>query len=299
MGESVAFSTLIAEAARLVMKRRAHFWCMVAFGLMAVVGSATSHWLGLDLDQIESLSTADAWAAWLASHRMLILSLIALSLGALLAESAIRGPVILILEETLLAHTKTPAGAAPLSWSRLTRTSAKAVMLVFGYFLISCLAFGLVFAPVWLAWRFNPTALPSVLQLSSVFFIALSILLYFIKEYALYYLVLGRVKPRSALDLGYSLFRRNIFPSLLFGLLLIGLSLIFTLTLDSAIITSARLTGESLGPALVVVFVLAGPFAVFREITRLLFFHSLASPKEKDRVATKTVSPEEASETAV
>ncbi|MEP7162913.1 MAG: hypothetical protein ABI747_04090 [Candidatus Moraniibacteriota bacterium] len=294
MSDPVPFSTLLIEAARLSVKRRAHFLFTILLGVIATL----SYFVLRNVDVVlpEASEEVSILFSWVKEHQSTLFILSLTSLGFALVKAALRGPLFVILEETLLAFTEEKKSLAPLS-SRLRRASLLGFFFETFSFLVSALLFGIVFLPTYFALLYNPSALPTIFQLSSLLFLVGAVLFYFLKEYSLLYGILGGVRPLIALELGYGLFRKNLTQSLLFGTLILGLSFIFTFTLDSAIITSAMFFKREGFTTPFLIFLVSGMSGVFVEALRLLFFHSIAATRSKKQRAEKVSAQESVSET--
>jgi hypothetical protein len=143
--------------------------------------------------------------------------------------------------------------------------------------------------------------------------IPLLVLTKYIQTYACFYVVLADLKPWLAMENAYALFKKNILASIIMSLLFIPLGIIALFVLIAiavAVVIISGLTGLVLFFALkntgaiiaitlgLVVFIPAmllfcSIFSAFYEIAWVLFFHVIASPKEKERIAEKSLETKE------
>lgn len=294
MKESVAFSTLLREAFHLLRERSFHWRFLLLIGFF----SATSYFVTGKLPSPSSLPESDSlslWLTWLKTNKDFFLLLFSWSLIFSLLQGFIRGALILTLEETLLSRSSKPP--QPHSLKTLLQAGATSFLFEGGYFFISLLSLGIISLPLFFSLRYNENTLSPIFEISFFLFLASSLLFFFIKEYALYYTLLGRISIRSSLDLGYLLFRKNFSLSLLFGSLILGLFFAFTFILDSAMLGNVTFFHNSIFLSFFFIFCFSGGFGVFREALRLLFFHSIAADKNKKTAPEKVSAQEEISET--
>jgi membrane protein implicated in regulation of membrane protease activity len=142
-----------------------------------------------------------------------------------------------------------------------------------------------------------------------IILIPLLILAKYIQAYASFYVVLADLKPWLAVENAYALFKKNILASIIMSLLfiplgilsffiliaialavllifgLIGLVLFFAFKETGAII--ALVLG--LIVFIPAVFLFFSIFSTFSEVAWVLFFHVIATPKEKEKVEEKAL----------
>jgi len=131
--------------------------------------------------------------------------------------------------------------------------------------------------------------------------IPLLVMLVFAKEYGYLYVVLGKLSAFSALEAAYNLFLENAAASIVMGLLMIPVLFILILAIFCIIIVLAliflvlglltHLIMGNIGSViivviaailfLVIVLALRSVFETFVQSAWVLFFHEIASPKEK------------------
>jgi len=139
--------------------------------------------------------------------------------------------------------------------------------------------------------------------------IPLSVLVFFLKRYAHFYIILSQLKIFSSIESAYFLFKKNIWSSIIMSLLFIPIGFILALML----IFSALMIGLAfliigfvlyftlglLGTTIAIIlgavalfaamFLIFSAYKVFAEISWLLFFKEIATPKEEELVEEKSV----------
>jgi len=168
--------------------------------------------------------------------------------------------------------------------------------------------FVILFVPIAVLFIAKSYVIATILAILAVtILIPLLILTKYIQTYASFYVVLADLEPWIAAENAYALFKKNILASIIMSLLfiplgifsffvfiaialavllifgLIGLVLFFTLKETGAIIALA-LGLVVFIPATVLLFSI---FSAFSEVSWVLFFHIIASPKAKEKVTEK------------
>lgn len=179
-------------------------------------------------------------------------------------------------------------------------------------FLLECLALLflltviLIFSlPFLIASSQNPRALDTLLSLGLLAFVPIAIAVFFISQFALFYLLLSPLQIRASIEAGSSLFSRFIFSSLRFGLFSFALTVLVTLLVNTLILSIAALLETlslSLGEtsiALVIGLTFFAWFSIFQQALWLAFFKSIAGQnkpaeliKEKESVLDNQTLPE-------
>lgn len=143
---------------------------------------------------------------------------------------------------------------------------------------------GIFSLPFLIASSQNPEALDTLLSLGLLAFIPIAIAVFFIWQFALFYLLLSPLQIRGSIEAGGSLFSRFIFPSLLFGLFSFVLTVLFTFCANLVILGIAALSEkvglplEEASIALVVGLAFFTWFSIFQQALWLAFFRSIAGP---------------------
>lgn len=167
------------------------------------------------------------------------------------------------------------------------------------------LSIGILSLPLWIASSRNPEAMLPLTTLGLFTLIPIVIIIFFIRQYALFYLLLAPLAIRGAIETGASLFSRFIFQSLFFGLFSFALTILFTFCLNLVILGIVVLSqkvslplGEA-GVSLATGFVFFAWFAIFQQALWLAFFKAIAGAHdtrktvaEKDAAFTDNNLPE-------
>ncbi|MFZ2188443.1 MAG: hypothetical protein WAV73_02705 [Candidatus Moraniibacteriota bacterium] len=181
-----------------------------------------------------------------------------------------------------------------------------------GLFIFIC--FIVLFTPIVILFLAKSYIIGTILAiLALAIIIPLVILAKYIQSYAGYYVVLANLRPWLAIENAYALFRKNILTSIIMSLLfipigifsifivvaialvtllifgLIGLVLFFTIK-DTGVIIAVALGLLFFIPAITLFYSI---FSAFSEVAWVLFFHVIATPKEKEKVAEKLLETKE------
>lgn len=144
--------------------------------------------------------------------------------------------------------------------------------------------------------------------------IPLLILTKYIQTYACFYVVLADLKPWLAVENAYAIFKKNILASIIMSLLLIPLgilSLFVLIAIALAVLIVFSLIGlvlffafKNTGAIIAIllgvvvfipaVFLFFSIFSTFSEVAWVLFFHVIATPKEKEKIVEKISEEEKA-----
>jgi hypothetical protein len=147
--------------------------------------------------------------------------------------------------------------------------------------------------PLWIASSSNPEAVAPLTTLGFATLIPIVIIIFFIRQYALFYLLLSPLSVRSAIETGAGLFSRFVFPSLLFGLFSFALTALFTFFLNLAILSIVALSGKVSIPlgetavSLAAGFVFFAWFAIFQQALWLAFFKAIAGTRDTEKTAAE------------
>jgi hypothetical protein len=143
--------------------------------------------------------------------------------------------------------------------------------------------------------------------LAIIIFIVLMVLVSFLKEYAQIYLIISNISVNSALESGYQLFIKNIWPSIIFSIIFIPISLVLGIGIFLSFLIFVLTFGiiglifyflfakvgaliiAILGILAFAIFVLAlgSVFETFKQTAWVLFFQEVASIKEEDLLEEK------------
>jgi hypothetical protein len=131
----------------------------------------------------------------------------------------------------------------------------------------------------------------------------IAIIIFFIKQYSLFYFLLSPVSFRGAIETACTLFSKFFLRSLSFGLFFLALVVLFTFCSQMVILCVVFFAHKISVPleeqivSLVISFVFFTWFAVFQQALWLTFFKSIASPRdivkataEKEKETATTVN---------
>ncbi len=148
--------------------------------------------------------------------------------------------------------------------------------------------------------------------LAVLIIIPLLVLYKFLQTYACFYAVLADLTPWIAIENAYALFKKNILSSIIMALLFILLG-IFSFLIIIAIALTLLIIFGLIGLILFFVFnkvgviiaiasgliifalsciLLYSIFTAFSQVAWVLFFHTIAAPKEEEKVAEEIKEPE-------
>lgn len=215
--------------------------------------------------------------------------------GTLLAvacgQSFLRGIIVFSLERR--NREKELRGIQNLAFRKIFRGACLSVFFEVTYWL-ALLLIAFAFAiPCLIAWRFNPSALPAILEVGSLLLMTIGVYLYFIKELSVFYAILANVHVQTAIDLGFRLFRRQAFNTILFFFYAALLAICFSM-LAEGLIASVKIpkTDVSWGMTLVRALPL-GIYFIFDQALRLMFFRAIATTPKKPITEEAALKPSE------
>jgi hypothetical protein len=193
----------------------------------------------------------------------------------------------LIASLSFVAEKKSPENY-PSSLRTVGKNSLRALALEASIVLVIFLAIGIVSLPLFIAATYNPATLELLVTLGIFTLIPILLVIFFIREYALLYLLLSPLSVRGAIEAGCTLFSRFIFPSLLLGLFLYVITTLFTFCLKLVILGITALSHKTLMPpedsslSLIIGFVFFTWFAIFQQALWIAFFKTIASTTKKE-----------------
>ncbi|MFZ1626710.1 MAG: hypothetical protein WAT81_02810 [Candidatus Moraniibacteriota bacterium] len=286
MPEMAPLTSITIRALRMAWRGHFVWWIAIPIGTLIGISSYAAE----EIQHMLSDSSNRSVFLHTLTHSSTI-SLMGLSLFAACIQSALRGPLVLLLgrvrKEKWLSRQK-----------RISRTEYFRALFVslacdLVYWLMLIAVVSLFAIPCLAAWRFNPPILGGILEIGLLLFLVISIYLYCIKELAFLYTILGHVRLFPALDLGFRLYRRQTFNSTLFFFYAALLALFFALLIE---ICTAISGVSELRADRVLSLVLSLPFGlyyVFDQALRVSFFHSIATPPKKPATTEAVLEPRE------
>lgn len=181
----------------------------------------------------------------------------------------------------------------PTSLRAVGKNSLRALALEVSIILTLLLAIGIVSLPLFIAATYNPATLELLVTLGIFTLMPILLVIFFIREYALLYLLLSPLSVRGAIEAGCTLFSRFVFPSLLLGLFLYVITTLFTFCLKLVILGITALSHTILMPlednslSLIISFVFFAWFAIFQQALWIAFFKAIASTTKKETSAVE------------
>lgn len=151
--------------------------------------------------------------------------------------------------------------------------------------------------PFWLASVYNPEAITSLALFGALTLIPIITVLFFVRQYALLYLLLSPIGIRGAFEASCKLFSRYMLPSFLFGLFMFLLTLLFTFLLNlailsiSALATAIFLLPEKISLPLIISGICFAWFAILQQALWIAFFKAIAGTENKEEVVTEKTAP--------
>ena len=160
----------------------------------------------------------------------------------------------------------------------------------------------ILFIPLLVSSRYNPDIVSPLSIFSITALVPIYIVIFFVREYSLFYLLLSRLPLRQSFETGSSLFSRFTPRSLFFGsyalLVLVGFTFFLNLAMLNTVVLLEKTGFAAFAQptSFAVGFILLAWFAVLYQALWYLFFIDLAAPKEpepeKESVLMKENLPE-------
>lgn len=288
MPEMVSFTSITRNALRLTWEKRSLWWLTIPIGIFIGVGSSAAGVLERTLSET---SPPAIWDALLSDRKLLFV--FAYSFVAIVGQALLRGALVFRLAERLTSEESVKGR------QRTTGTLFRAIRLSIGfeslYWLTLLSVTGILSLPCFLAWRFNPSVLATILELGSLLLLAIGMYLYFVKELSLFYAILGNVRFRLGIDLGFRLFRRQALNTALFFFYAALLGLCFTL-LVGAFLSALGISQNHPSIQLTLLSALPlGLWFIFDQALRIGFFRAIAATPKKPALEEAALKTNESS----
>lgn len=278
MPETASFTTLTRLALSNLRNKRLWWFC-----IPAGICIALSTFYASKASSLIAEKDSTALLSFLQDELgHVFLALLGISFLFRIGEAPLRGIVIPLLQFIHLKQ-KDESLKHP-SWKDLLHGAKKAFFFEFGFLGFITLLGGILLIPSLLAWKFNQHAFIPLFEIGFILLLGISFYLYFIKELSLFYCLLGKIGLRESINLGFRIFRRHSFLTVLFFIYLSMIGFIVTACIDLFV----RLTPFVFaGPRndvlpLIVSIPLFGFYFLFDQALRLTYFrHIAASPKDR------------------
>lgn len=151
----------------------------------------------------------------------------------------------------------------------------------------------IILLPLGIASANNPNVMNLLIILGLLTFIPTAIIIFFIKQYSLFYFLLSPVSFRGSIETACTLFSKFFLKSVLFGLFFLALMALFTFFLQMIILgvvflaQKISLSLEEQIISFAVSFVFFAWFAIFQQALWLAFFKSIAGTRDIVKAAAE------------
>jgi hypothetical protein len=151
----------------------------------------------------------------------------------------------------------------------------------------------IILLPLGIASANNPNVMNLLIILGLITLLPIAIIIFFIKQYSLFYFLLSPVSFRGAIETACTLFSKFFFRSLSFGLFFLALAALFTFCLQMVILGVVFLAQKISLPleeqiiSFAASFVFFAWFAIFQQALWLAFFKSIAGMRETQKVVVE------------
>ena len=286
MPEVASFTTLTRDALQLTWQRRSLWWIAAPVALCIGISSFAS---SLFQEILPDSPEASHWPLVLTNEQLPVAAL--LLMAAIFGQSFLRGAIVFSLERWI--REKGLREIKPTRLKKYFRAALVSAFFEVAYWLLFVLIATTLTIPCLVAWHFNPSVFPIIVQIGFLLLMTIGVYLYFVKELSAFYAVLGGIRPSLAIDLGFRLFRRHVFDTALFFFYATLLALFFTLIIGvprALFETSEKAASweTTLFSALPL-----GLYFIFDQALRLTFFRSIAAHPKKTMAEERLLKPSE------
>lgn len=291
MTETVSFTDLTRDALRNVLYNRSVFWLALPAGILISIASYTSSKAELILSGLKTENISSLFSHPTALD---LVPLILIGLIVLLLQAPLRGLTLFFLQ---FFHLKQIDPTHPIAQKKDYWRAMRTGFLFEGIYWTALSTIGLIIiAPCIVASRVNPSVFPSILQIGFLLFIGTALYLYLIKELSLLYGLFGKISLRSSIDLGFRIFRRYSFLTLLYFTYLSILSFLTTtlFTVFIQIILNLIISPQSDTFLFILSMPFLGMYFVFDQSLRLAYFRKIASTPKSKSAKVSVPKPAEA-----
>lgn len=181
----------------------------------------------------------------------------------------------------------------PNTFGALRKNFFRTVVIDVAAFFSLIAAIAIILLPLGIASAKNPNVMNLLLTLGLLTLIPIVVVIFFIRQYSLFYFLLSPVSFRGSIETACALFSKFFLKSLSFGLFFVLLTAIFTFCLQFIILgivfaaDKISLPLEEQLVSLAVSFVFFAWFAIFQQAMWLAFFKSIAGTRDTQKVATE------------
>lgn len=285
MPEMVPLLSITTSAFRVTWRKHFLWWLALPTSVLIGLGSFATKELHQDFLVVQKQWD---WIRLFSDVRTI--NFIVVSALAYFLQSALRGPIILLLNKNGQddhQHTQLIIRRCKeLFRAFLTSLLCEVIYLVSVLIILFILAI-----PIFFSWKFNPGVFPVLSEIGFLILLALTLYLYFIKELALLYALLGKVRLSSAFELSLHLYRQRTIIVLLF-FLFAALLMLFFVSITEFLFLICGLSRPNSGLSDYLITALpVGFYFVFDQALRVTFFHSIASTPKQAPATTTLLEP--------
>ena len=286
MSEMASLMAITRNSTEAFWKHKRLWWFSVPIGILIGLGSLAP---ASFQDRLPDTSDISSWSLLLSSSGLL--TAIAISFAIMLSQSVLRGALIALFADQMSESLEGARGTRTVPWKNMLRFGYTSLHIEIFYW-VALGAIGIaVITPSILAQHYNPSIMPTVFELGFLLLITIGVYLYFVKELSCLYAILGKINLRSAGDLGFRLFRKQAFNTVLFFFYAALLTLFFSLLID--LVSRAFPSFPNAKPFVpsILAAIPFGLYFVFDQILRIFFFRSIAVSPKKPVVKEVTLEP--------
>jgi hypothetical protein len=276
MPEMASLMTITRASFQAFWKHRILWWFALPAGTLVGLSSFVSIAVRDYLPETPNISSLSS----LFLDQRVILAL-GISLLVVLLQSVLRGALVILFAYQMVKAGEVVAQTKSLPWQNMLRGSRMSISFEAAYWLVLT-GIGITLAiPSLLAQRFNPSIMPTVFELGFLLLITIGVYLYFTKELSCLYAILGKTGFRSAGDLGFRLFRRHAFNTVLFFFYAALLALAFSLFMGFFFRLFGMGAEQPSLPQSLFIAIPFGFYSIFDQILHVSFFRSIATTPKK------------------
>lgn len=276
MPEMASLIAITRNSFQALWRHRSLWWFAVPVGTLVGLSSFV---MIIIQDRLPNTPDFSSLASLFSDYRLF--GALGASFIIVLCQSAMRGSLIVFFVYQTNETGDATTNDRRVPWRDMSRACRISAIFETAYW-FALFGIGTVLAiPSLLAQRFNPSIMPTVFELGFLLLITIGVYLYFTKELSCLYAILGKTGFRSAGDLGFRLFRRHAFNTVLFFFYAALLALFFSILIES-FFRLVRVSTES--HSLFQSLLMAIPFGfyyIFDQLLRVSFFRSIATSPKK------------------
>ncbi|MGK2848564.1 MAG: hypothetical protein ACSLEX_00600 [Minisyncoccota bacterium] len=283
--QKLSFHTICQEAWKVSWQKKIHWIFALLIGIVSIISNTLSeHYV---------LLSGDTPPVIIPTQHSLSLWLLILCGLTILFIINVFGKGNLIASLAFIAgrkHITNYPNTRHNIWLNFRYTLLLEITLI-GIFLM---IIGTLSIPFLIAISSNPDVIPILALVSILTLLPILTVLFFLRQYALYYLLLSPLGFNAALEAGMTLFVRHSLHSLIFGFLTLLISFLFTFFLNliilsiSALTNALSLTFIETGIIMLIGWLALSWFSLFSQALWLSFFKHIAMNNSDPLTETST-----------